>query len=647
MNDALPAPLSRLLAQRLDALAPQFAQAPALAHDALERLLLASDFAFSVLRDQPDAIAALDGPMPAAPILDPAMPSAWPVQLRRWRARGSLRLVWRDVAGLDTVDETLAGISALADAVLETALAAVEAQVAQSHGAIRDVDGRVQRMVVFGLGKLGGGELNFSSDVDLIFAYPTGGTSDGTRPLDADAYYARIGQRLIQLLDEVTPDGFCYRVDMRLRPFGSVGRLALSFAAMEQYYQSEGRDWERYAWIKARPVAGDIEGGERLLATLRPFVYRRYLDYTALDGLREMKALIAADERRARSGEIMAEHLKLGPGGIREIEFLVQALQLIRGGREPALRTPSLMQALQALVAAGHLTEATAACLAHAYRFLRQLENRVQMVADEQVHALPDDAQARQRIAFGLGYSDVATLRADLDAQRTLVSTEFERLLAARKRDAVASTSLGDYWLALPDGGDPQALLDAGFLKIDAHDAALRDFARSPAVRALSGRARGRLDRVLARLLRAAAHSSAADSGLGDVALPRLLALLQAIARRGSYLALLDEQPVALQRLVDVSARSALLAERVAAHPLLLDELLDVRAAGAMPTRESLAIECTRMLEAELPDDIEATLHALAEFRQGASFKNLLLLALGDKAPDDRCLGKTNSCEIS
>jgi len=616
MNDALPAPLSRLLAQRLDALAPQLAQAPSLPRDVLERLLLASDFAFGMLRDQPDAIAVLDGPMPAAPTLDPAMPAAWPALLRRWRARGSLRLVWRDVAGLDTVDETLAGISALADAVLETALAAVEAQVAQNHGAVRDADGRMQRMVVFGLGKLGGGELNFSSDVDLIFAYAAAGTSDGARQLDADAYYARIGQRLIQLLDEVTPDGFCYRVDMRLRPFGGVGRLALSFAAMEQYYQSEGRDWERYAWIKARPVAGDIAGGERLLATLRPFVYRRYLDYTALDGLREMKALIAADERRE-----LADHLKLGPGGIREIEFLVQALQLIRGGREPSLRTQSLMQALHALAAAGHVTEATAAGLAQAYRFLRQLENRVQMLADQQVHALPDDPLMRQRIAFGLGHAEVAALRADLDAQRAFVSQEFERLLAARKRDAVASTSLGDYWLALPDGGDVQALIDAGFVKVDAHDAALRDFARSPAVRALSGRARGRLDRVLPRLLRAAADSGAADSGLADLALPRLLALLQAIARRGSYLALLDEQPVALQRLVDVAARSALLAERVAAHPLLLDELLDVRAAGATPTRANLAAECVRMLDAAPPDDIEAGLHALAEFRQGASFR--------------------------
>ena len=611
MNDALPAPLSRLLSLRVDALASQLACAPTLPRDALERFLLASDFAFGVLRDQPDAIAALAGPTPPAPILDPASPTAWPALLRRWRALVSMQLVWRDVAGLDTVDDTLAATSALADNAMAIALAAVEAQVAANHGVIRDAEGNVQRLVVFGLGKLGGCELNFSSDVDLVFAYATGGTSDGARPMDADAYYARIGQRLIQLLDEVTPDGFCYRVDMRLRPFGGVGRLALSFDAMEQYYQSEGRDWERYAWIKARPVAGDIAGGARLLATLRPFVYRRYLDYTALDGLREMKAMIAADERRE-----LSDHLKLGPGGIREIEFLVQALQLIHGGREPALRTQSLMAALDALNAAGHVSEATVASLAQAYRFLRRLENRVQMVADQQVHALPDDALMRQRIAMGLGYADVAALRADLDSQRAFVSQEFERLLSARRRHGAAPTSLDEYWLALPDGGDAQTLLAAGFAKADAQDAALRDFARSPAVRALSARARGRLDRVVPRLLRAAA-----DSGAADLALPRLLALLQAIARRGTYLALLDEQPAALQRLVEVGARSALLAERIATHPLLLDELLDVRAASAAPTRASLAAECARMLDAAPRDDIEAVLHALAEFRQGASFR--------------------------
>ncbi|MBS0194222.1 MAG: bifunctional [glutamate--ammonia ligase]-adenylyl-L-tyrosine phosphorylase/[glutamate--ammonia-ligase] adenylyltransferase [Proteobacteria bacterium] len=609
--DATPdANLARLLAQRREVLGslPVDANVPL---DKFDRLLLASDFAFGVLRDVLGAAAAMLGPPLPPPTLDPALPNAWPALLRRWRKLASLRLIWRDVAGLDTVEETLAGASAIADAAIETALRAVETQNESTHGAIRAADGQPQRMVVFGLGKLGGGELNFSSDVDLIFAYEHGGSSDGMRPLEADAYYARIGQRLIHLLDEVTADGFCHRVDMRLRPFGGVGRLALSFGAMEQYYQSEGRDWERYAWIKARPVAGDIEAGERLLATLRPFVYRRYLDYTALDGLREMKAAIAADERRELSG-----HLKLGAGGIREIEFLAQALQLIRGGREAALRTRSLLAALAALAAGGHLPADTAQALANAYRFLRRLENRVQMFTDQQTHALPVDPVIAQRIARGLGYDNLADLQVDLDAQRAIVSAEFERLLAARRRGASSSTALQDYWLALPEGGDAQVLVDAGFARADAHDAALRDFARSPAVRALSPRSRPRLDRVLPRLLREAGQSAAAD-----VALPRLLDLLHAIARRGSYLALLDEQPAAASRLVEVAARSALLAERIAAHPLLLDELLDVRAEGVAPTPAGLHRECAQALAGIAPEDVEARLHALAEFRQGVAFR--------------------------
>ena len=621
MSESLPPALSDWLAARRASLAPALIASRARPDpQTFDALLLASDFAQRVLLAQPAAIDTLSADAaPLPPLLDPALPQAWPAQLRRWRALASLRLIWRDVAGLDSLEQTLAGASALAETALRIALAAVEASMFESHGAIRREDGQPQSLSVLALGKLGGGELNFSSDIDLVFAYAQQGISDGARPLDADAYYARIGQRLIALLGETTPDGFCYRVDMRLRPFGASGRLALSFAAMEQYYQSEGRDWERYAWVKARAVAGDLAGGERLLRTLRPFVYRRYLDYTALDGLREMKALIAAEVGRRE----LADDLKLGPGGIREIEFLAQALQLIRGGREAALRQRALLPALSALAAAGHLPDRTAQRLAAAYCFLRRLENRLQMLADQQVHALPEDAFARLRFATALGYSDWSALRSDLDRHRGLVGEEFERLLASR-RHAPATGDLADYWRALGENGgaelDADALAAAGFVRVDALHAALRDFARAPAVRALSARARTRLDRILPKLLQAAAASAAPD-----LALPRLLALLQAIARRGSYLALLDEQPAALQRLVQICATSALLAERVATHPLLLDEMLDMHAAGAASTRESLVGERDRMLDAAGADsthaDAETRLHALAEFRQSVSFR--------------------------
>jgi glutamate-ammonia-ligase adenylyltransferase len=588
----------------------------------LAQLAVASDFAVETLVRQPGLLATLDGPPRPPPQWQPGAEADYPGQLRRWRAAESTRLVWRDLAGLDTVEATLAGSTRIAEEALASALAAAEGAMHERHGQVRDARGEVLSLVVFGLGKLGGGELNFSSDIDLIYAYAGAGESDGARPLAAEEYFTRVGQRLAQLLGDVGPEGFSHRVDLRLRPFGASGRLALSFAAMEQYYQREGRDWERYAWIKARPVAGDVPAGNTLLEALRPFVYRRYLDYTALDGLREMKAMIDAEVQRRE----LAQDLKLGPGGIREIEFLAQALQLIRGGREAALRQRSLLPALAALAQGGHLPAATATRLAEAYRFLRRLENRVQMFADQQVHALPEDPQRVLRIASALGYDDAQALQAALDAERAVVAAAFADLLATRRRQAERG-ALARYWSALPDGGEATTLAEAGFADAAAHDRRLRDFARSPAVRDLSERARQRLDHVLPALLEAAARS-----GAPDAALPRGLALLQSIARRTSYLALLDEQPAALARLVDVTARSSLLSDRLAAHPLLLDELLDARAAGVLPAEGDVRAQLRAVAAAHAADDAESALVALNEARHSLAFR-IALAALAQRQP--------------
>jgi glutamate-ammonia-ligase adenylyltransferase len=602
---------------------------PALEHalvnpDAARRVAqvaLASDFAIATFMRQPQLLLDLladSGPVPAPPRLDAGNQAEWGTLLRRYRAAGSARLVWRDVLGFDEVTDTLAGSSVLAETCLQLALAALEDDFATRHGRIRKADGSAQRLVVFALGKLGGGELNFSSDVDLVYGYEDDGESSsgqggpdqgpGSRPLAAEQYYSRLGQQLAKLLDEATAEGFCHRVDLRLRPFGNAGRVAWSFAAMESYYQREGRDWERYAWQKARPVAGDIAAGERFLHTLRPFVYRRYLDYGALDGLREMKAAIAAEVARKE----LADDIKRGPGGIREIEFLVQALQLIRGGREPALRERRLLPALAALVQARHMEADAGAALTRAYGFLRRLENRLQMLRDAQVHALPQDPLDRERIAAALDFDGWPALLAALQAQRGLVSAEFEALLAPRRRRDAPNT-LALYWRALPAEGDAQVLADAGFEDAAAADASLRDLARAPSLRALSDGARARMDRVLPALL-----DSAAASRQPDAALRRLLPLLHNILRRASYLALLDEQPAALQRLVSVLARSALLGERLAAHPLLLDELLDVRIGGQLPGREALFAACEAALAQEDP---EAALFLLNEVRQALSFR--------------------------
>src|SRR5690606_9564430 len=347
---------------------------------------------------------------------------------RRYRRAESTRLVWRDVLGLDDVDDTLAGTTRLAEDCLQLALEALERDFAGRHGLVRDGDGEPVRLVVFGMGKLGGGELNFSSDIDLVYAYEHGGQSDGGRPLAAEDYFARLGQQLGRLLDEVTVDGFCHRVDLRLRPFGNAGRVAMSFTALEMYFQREGRDWERYAWQKARPVAGDLAAGQRFLDTLRPFVYRRYLDFGALDGLRGMKSMIAAEVARKE----LADDVKRGPGGIREIEFLAQSLQLIRGGRETALQQPRLLPALAALRQAGQVSADTATCLAEDYRFLRRLENRLQMLRDEQTHVLPATAGDREPPARGLGHAHWDELAAEIARRRERVSGEFDALLSQR-----------------------------------------------------------------------------------------------------------------------------------------------------------------------------------------------------------------------
>jgi glutamate-ammonia-ligase adenylyltransferase len=621
MND-LPAPLAGHLHRQLErlhaaapqALADRMRQPESMRQ--IERLLIASDYALDRLCVDPELVTTLDAPC-ADLELPPNEATSWASRLRRHRHAESVRLIHRDVNGIDAIDDTLIGTSRLAEQCLVAALATVEGTMRARHGVPRNDAGQAQRLVVFALGKLGGSELNFSSDIDLVFAFPESGQSDGARALDNGDWFQRAGQQLIQLLSEVIAEGMAYRVDMRLRPFGQSGRLAQSFAAMEHYFQREGRDWERYAWIKARPVAGDIAAGERFLATLRPFVYRRYLDFGAFEGLREMKALIEAEvQRRDLEG-----HLKLGRGGIREIEFIVQLQQMIRGGREPALRERGLLPALDRLREGGYVPESSAAALGAAYRFLRRLENRLQMLREEQTHSLPEGELDRARIACGLGFAEWGALDAALERHRAAVREEFARVFEARDQSPRAATpdavaALGLVWVDPEDAHAPQRLAQAGFTQATDLAQRLAAFRRLPALASMSARAAGRLERLMPHLLAAAAHSVAPDA-----AAMRALELVQAVLRRSSYLALLDEEPAALARVVDVMARSRWMAERLCAHPLLLDELLDARADAAPPTRAEVEAAVDRAVAPHAGDDIEARLTALNEFRQSCAFR--------------------------
>src|SRR5690348_14833842 len=592
----------------------------------LRRLLLASDFAYETLRRDPGLLGApglerLRNPSPAsarASVLS-GDGEDLAARLRRFRRAEALRLVFRDVNGLDDLSDTLGGTTALYETLIAAALRDAESRMRSRYGVPRNHDGEAQALIVMALGKLGGGELNFSSDVDLILAFPDAGETDGARSLDNAEFFARVAREFVRLLGESSENGIAARVDLRLRPFGEAGPVAVSFAAMEQYYQREGRDWERYAWIKARPVAGDIAAGKRLLDLLRPFVYRRYFDYTALAGLREMKTLIDAEVARRD----LAEHLKLGPGGIREIEFIVQLQQLIRGGRDPALRVHGLLPALEACARRGYLPAARAKTLREAYAFLRRLENRVQMLADQQTHAIPDDPLVRARLAATLGFAGWDALQAQLDVHRGNVAEAFAAVLLPQARGAATtpSTQSVSAWRGARGGAqDLVRLSSAGFDPADEAAAALAQVAN---LRGLSARASQRLEHLLPLLIEAARATSAPTP-----ALVNLCKLVQAIARRSAYLALLEEHPAARTRIARLCAEQAWLAQRVIAQPLLLDDVLDPRLEHLPQGEAEIERELAGLLAAHAGDPEEA-LGTIAEWRDSFALRAGLALRDG------------------
>jgi [glutamine synthetase] adenylyltransferase / [glutamine synthetase]-adenylyl-L-tyrosine phosphorylase len=479
------------------------------------------------------------------------------------------------------------------------------------------------------MGKLGGGELNFSSDIDLIFLFPEGGETDGRRPVANEEYFTRLGQLLIRLLDAPTVEGFVYRVDMRLRPFGESGPLVASFGALEDYLQQHGRDWERYAWIKARAVTGAARYAELFDEVVRPFVYRRYLDFGVFDSLRSMKAMIEREvERRELQGNV-----KLGPGGIREIEFIVQAMQLIRGGSDRRLQSPSLLTVLPRLEGAKLLPAQAVRELAGCYGFLRRTENRLQMVDDAQVHAVPESPEDRLRLAVSMGLPGWSSFEAAFGQVRRGVAGQFRSVVFGPEREAApAEAALDALWVPEPD----EARVAGDVARFGVEDVpgvtqalmALRD---SAYFRRLDEHGRRRLERLLPRILAALLRSSP-DCELQEAALFRRLAsILEAIGGRTAYLSLLYENPAALARLVEVCRHGDFLARQVASFPILLDELIDARVLEELPDREQFAAELAARLE-QAGEDEERQVDALRHFRRAARFR-VALLDLAGRLP--------------
>ncbi len=585
----------------------------------LDTVLAASDFvAEALLRDAelaaaPQAAAA--EPFAAARAL--ADEAEFAAELRRVRRRELARIAWRDLTGAADTASTLAALSMLADAAIATALDFATTALAVRYGTPRSESGAPQALVVIGMGKLGGGELNFSSDIDLVFLYGEGGTTDGPRRIENFEYFTRLGQQLIRLLGAPSAEGFVYRVDMRLRPFGDSGPLVASFAALEDYLQQHGRDWERYAWVKARAITNADRYQPLYRDVVRPFVFRRYLDFGVFESLRAMKGLIQREVERRE----LEDDVKLGPGGIREIEFTVQAFQLLRGGSDPRLRSPSLLAVLPLLAGQKLLPADAVQELLAAYEFLRRLENRLQMYADEQTHRLPSEPERRARLCVAMRLPDWDALAAALAIQRDAVVRHFQALvLATEGAPSAAGTDLEAAFAAGPDAQSLEAALRATLATPDdalpgALAALLAELRGGGYYRRLDEAGRRRLHALLPRLVADAARRVAPAETL-----KRALGVLEAIAARTAYLALLNESELARTRLVEVCALGAFLPAQLAAFPLLLDELVDQRLFDDPPSRAAFAAELEFRLAAA-GGDAERAIEALRQFRRAAVFR--------------------------
>jgi glutamate-ammonia-ligase adenylyltransferase len=538
-------------------------------------------------------------------------------RLRRARRRELVRIAWRDLAGWASPEETLKDLSAFADAAIAVACAYAERELSQRHGIPRSSEREPQSLVVLGMGKLGGRELNFSSDIDLVFLFDEAGETDGARPIDNEEFFTRVGRTLIRVLDALTADGFVFRVDMRLRPFGESGPLVVNFGFFESYLQQHGRDWERYAYVKARALtAPDVY--ERLYDdAVRPFVYRRYLDFGVFESLRAMKALIARDVARRE----VQENVKLGPGGIREIEFIVQAFQLLRGGSDRRLQSQSLLAVLPLLCGEKLLPAAVVADLSAAYRFLRQLENRLQMLADEQTHDLPEDELRRARLGLAMGAGTWERLLAELDRHRAAVTRHFQSILFGPAGAPMQSVALAFDLESLWDPAKRrpalrEALERIGFSPAEEAATLLANWLESSAVQRLDDGGLKRLQTLIPRLLESARHA-----GDGITALRRVLLILEAVGGRSAYLALLNENRPALTRLVSICERSEFLARQIARFPLLLDELIDARILEEPPTRAQFARELSLRRERAPDADPERQVESLRHFQRAAVFR--------------------------
>ncbi len=596
----------------------------------LVKVVVGSDFLVEQLQRKPEMLAdliasdALDVEYPAdhysiklsALLTNVENQQQLERQLRLFRQIEMVRIIWRDLNRSADTRQTIRELSALADACVAISLTKLYDWLCLRFGtpySIADENGNSeqQHLVVLGMGKLGAGELNLSSDIDLMFCYPENGVTEGQKKsIDNQDFFIRLGKQLIRVLDAPTVDGFVFRVDMRLRPFGSISPLACSFIAMENYYQQHGREWERYAMIKARIVAGVCPAALQLMRDLKPFVFRKYIDYSAFESLREMKALINSEVRRKG----LKNNVKLGSGGIREIEFIAQAFQLIRGGRDQRLQQKALLNILPLLPEAVAVPQKFVDQLTAAYLFLRDTEHAIQAISDRQTQELPKGALELQRIAFSLGFSDSETFMQTLDQHRQNVSSYFAETLATAEDDELPSSIDSDWlllWeLKLSAEEASELCAEKGFDQPDSARKLIVDMAESKVAKLLQPVSVDRLKTVIPLLM-----SEICATENSTQTLARVLKLITAILRRSAYLVLLAENPSALKQLVKLCSASSWFADTLTKQPVLLDELITPQTLYAPPDKQQLDSELNQQMLRIPEEDEEQLMDSLRYFK--------------------------------
>ncbi len=541
--------------------------------------------------------------------------------LRQFRNRAMVGIIWRDFNRLSSMQQTTAELSWLAEACIQAALDQHYPLLVAKHGRPRNLLQEEQALLVVGMGKLGAHELNLSSDIDLLFTYPEAGETDGSqKPLSNQAFFTRLGKALIQSLDTITAHGFVFRVDMRLRPFGQSGPLVSNFAALEAYYQTQGREWERYAMIKARVVASSLPGcshsdqaGGHFKALATQFTYRSYVDFSVIEALRELKQKINQEVTRRK----LEMDVKLGAGGIREIEFIAQAFQLIRGGRDSELQTNSLLQALPLLEQLHCLPEGTAAKLTQAYIFLRNTEHAIQGYQDRQTQKLPDDPDQRLSIARVMGFTHWDDFYRQLEHHQAQVKKEFSAVIAAPETRSEPHSDWSCIW---QDSLDTDHYID--MLRNAGHENPvlslehLEQLHISSSICSIQPVGRKRLDAFMPRLLETLQQQVQPTETLR-----RILPLVNAVARRSAYLLLLIENPQALKLLVQLAGASPWIARELSTGPALLDELLDPRSLFHAPPKSELADELRRTTLRINETDLEQQMYALRYYRSAHALR--------------------------